>query len=406
MPSSASDPSPAPMTLTTSLHGLAAEAEAALQARWQRRASGFSQAPGRVNLIGEHTDYNGGFVLPCALPFATVVAWAPRSDGLLRAVAVNSKENGSDEFSLAPDLQSLGFDPSRPWTAYLRGMARELRLRHGLAATGADIAIAGNVPQGSGLSSSASLCVALALALLAASGQSLPMADVARAAQAAENDFVGCHCGIMDQWVSAHAQAGHALLLDCRSLRSAAVALPPDSCLLIAHSRVHRGLVESAYNERRAACERAAQRLGLPSLRDARMADVLAAGLDDTTLRRARHVLSENDRTLATAQALDNGQLVAAGALMAASHASMRDDFEITLPAIDALAELMHHSIGGEGGARMTGGGFGGCVVGLMPRHRVADVREAVARNYRSPQGLPALLYECQAAAGAGAFLA
>ena len=384
-----------------SLSPLADTAGAALKRAFGREARGYAQAPGRVNLIGEHTDYNDGFVLPCAINRATVVAWAPRDDGQLRVVAADAGDQ-IDRFALDHEIAR---NEAMPWTHYVRGMARVLVLRHGLPASGADLAIAGNVPAGAGLSSSAALEIAVGHALLAAAGRTLGATTLAQAAQRAENEFVGCRCGIMDQLVSVHGVADHALLIDCRSLAAQPIPLPPGSAVLIAHSRVRRGLVDSAYNERRAACEAAASALGVPTLRDALLPDVMAAALDETTRRRARHVVTENRRTTDAATALARGDLRAMGELMAASHASMRDDFEITVPAIDELAALMHRAIGGEGGARMTGGGFGGCVVALLPRDGVAAVRRAVEAGYRSPEGEGALLFECRASDGAGALI-
>jgi galactokinase len=379
---------------------LAAKTLDAMRRHFGVDAQGFAQAPGRVNLIGEHTDYNDGFVLPCAIDRGTVVAWAPRDDGELRVVAVDA----GDAVDRLPLERPISRNDAQPWTHYVRGMARELVEHHGLPRRGATLAIAGDLPAGAGLSSSASLELAVAHALLGAAGRAIDPTALAQAAQRAENEFVGCRCGVMDPLISARGEAGCALLIDCRSLRARPVVLPAGTAVLIAHSRVKRGLVDSAYNERREACERAARALGVPALRDASADAVDAAPLDDTTRRRARHVVSENTRTLAAAQALGAADLNRVGVLMAASHASMRDDFDITVPAIDRLAALMHAAIGGEGGARMTGGGFGGCVVGLMPAARVAAVRAAVERGYRSPEGEPALIFECRASAGAGLF--
>jgi galactokinase len=381
-----------------SLATLAERAGSALQQAFGRRAAGFVQAPGRVNLIGEHTDYNGGFVLPAAIDRHVVCAWAPRDDGQVRVVALDDAHQ-QDSFSLRAPIAP---EPALPWSAYVRGMARELHLRHQLPSSGADLAIVGDVPAGAGLSSSAALELAVAHALLAAASQGLDATTLALAAQRAENEFVGCRCGVMDQLVSARGEAGHALLIDCRSLLVEAVPLPAGSVLLIAHSRVRRGLVASAYNERRAACERAAAALGVAALRDASAAAVEAVPLDDSTRRRARHVVSENERTQQAAFALAAGDLYTMGRLMAASHTSMRDDFEITVPAIDDLVALIQGVIGSEGGARMTGGGFGGCVVALLPHERVAAVRRAVETGYVSPAGEPALLFEFEASAGAG----
>ncbi len=222
-------------------------------------------------------------------------------------------------------------------------------------------------------------------------------------AQRAENQFVGCNCGVMDQLISALGQAGRALLIDCRSLAVEPVPIPTELAVMIVHSRVERGLVDSAYNQRRAQCEQAARHFGLASLRDLDLSTLLAHGdeLDPVVFRRARHVLSENQRVLHARDALVANDLARLGQWMAASHASMRDDFEITVPAIDQLVAILQSSIDSHGGARMTGGGFGGCVMALLPLERVAAARAAVDAHYRSPTGLPALMYLCRASAGA-----
>ncbi|HOB94883.1 MAG TPA: galactokinase [Aquabacterium sp.] len=292
-----------------------------------------------------------------------------------------------------------------PWADYVRGVVRELQLA-GHQPGGADIAITGNVPRGAGLSSSAALEVALLHAWRHL--QALPGLDattIAQLAQRAENDFVGCRCGIMNQLISARGEAGHALLIDCRSLQARPVPLPAGLAVLIAHSKVRRGLVDSAYNERRAQCETAARHFGVPALRDLTPAalDAGAAGLDPLVMKRARHVVTENARTTAAASALAAGDLATLGRLMAQSHTSMRDDFAITVPAIDLLVDVLQKAIGAEGGARMTGGGFGGCVVALLPQDRVAAATAAVAQRYRAPSGEAAEVWVCQAQAGAGA---
>lgn len=358
------------------------------------------QAPGRINLLGEHTDYNDGFVLPCAIDFHTLVAARPRADGRVRVLAVDLG-GAQDHFALDPALQPSA---QAPWANYVRGVVREL-LAAGWALGGADLAITGNVPRGAGLSSSAALEVAVATAFQQLFNLwALSANAIALLAQRAENDFVGCRCGIMDQLVSARGQAGQALLIDCRSLEVQAVPLPPGLAVMIVHSHVKRGLVDSAYNERRAQCEAAARHFGVPALRDLSLARLTAdgAGLDDVAWRRARHVVTENARTLAARDALADGDLVALGRLMAASHDSMRDDFEITVPAIDQLVQILQAAIGSDGGARMTGGGFGGCVVALLPEARVPAVSRAVARHYRAPGGGPGTVMVCQAREGAG----
>ncbi len=357
------------------------------------------RAPGRVNLIGEHTDYNGGFVLPCAIDYETIVAATPRDDARLRVVAADYGD-ATDEFRLdAP----IGPRAGAPWAQYVRGVAVMLQQRVGTL-RGAELAIGGSVPRGAGLSSSAALEVAVLQTLNTLQSLNLDPTTIALLAQRAENEFVGCQCGIMDQLVSARGRAGHALLIDCRSLECTPVPLPADLAVMIVHSRVARGLVESAYNERRQQCEAAARHYGVAALRDLDAAglEAGAAGLDPLVLRRARHVVTENQRTQDAADALAAGDLRRLGALMAQSHASMRDDFEITVPAIDRLVDIAQQAIGNDGGARMTGGGFGGCIVALMPAGRVADVRARVEAEYRAPDGALPTVWVCRASDGAG----
>jgi galactokinase len=363
----------------------------------------FAQAPGRVNLIGEHTDYNDGFVLPCAIDFHTLVAARQRDDRRVRVLSVDY-QHALDEFSLDDAIVPRA---DAPWANYVRGVVKLLQ-QQGWMLVGADLAITGNVPQGAGLSSSASLEVAVGQAFKALCGlEGLSPTDLALTAQSAENQFVGCNCGIMDQLISARGEAGHALLIDCRSLVAQAVPMPEDVAVMIVHSRIRRGLVDSEYNTRRLQCEAAARHYGVPALRDVNvnLLESAAAGLDAVAMRRARHVVTENQRTVDAAVALAAHDLVRMGQLMAESHASMRDDFEITVPGIDALVELLQAAIGPQGGARMTGGGFGGCVVALLPVSEVARVRAAIETHYRSPQGEEAHVYVCQPAQGAGSIL-
>lgn len=376
-----------------------------------------ARAPGRVNLIGEHTDYNDGFVLPAAIDRDTWVAAGPRTDGQVDALALD-EDGADDHFPLSAQPPHF---PGGGWRDHVRGTLaqweQDLTLRTAEtpateagtppARPGLNLVIAGDVPMGAGLSSSASLALALLRAAQAvdggAGGNAATGKQLARLAQQAENRFVGCQCGIMDQLASAEGQPGHALLIDCRSLDTQPVPLPEGVALLIAHSRVRRGLVDSAYNERRQQCEQAAAALGVPALRDATLAQLEAAGLPDKVLRRGRHIVTENERVLAATAALRGGDLLRLGQLMAASHDSMRDDFEITTPAIDQLAALLQQVIGDDGGARMTGGGFGGCVIALLPHARVPEALAALEAGYRSPEGLPALVYLCEAGPGARA---
>lgn len=360
------------------------------------------QAPGRVNLIGEHTDYNDGFVLPCAIDFQALVAVQQRDDRLVRVVSVDYQES-LDEFSLDEPIVPK---PETPWANYVRGVIFVM-LQKGYVLKGANLAISGNVPQGAGLSSSASIEVAVGQAFLQLCDLShVSPTELALIAQRAENEFVGCNCGIMDQLISSSGAAGNALLIDCRSLDSQLVPVPHDLSIMIVHSRIQRGLVDSEYNMRRQQCEAAARHFGVKALRDVSHDQLLSQSkeLDLLTFRRARHVITENQRTLDAAQALIANDLCRMGQLMAESHASMRDDFEITLPAIDALVELLQNAIGQQGGARMTGGGFGGCVVAVLPTSEVARVKQIVETNYRSPQGEEPHVYICQPAQGAGEF--
>jgi galactokinase len=274
---------------------------------------------------------------------------------------------------------------------------------------GFDIVVSGDVPQGAGLSSSASLTVAIGRLFATLPGlEGLSPIDIALTAQRAENNFVGTKCGNMDQIISASGVAGHALMIDCRSLETQPVPIPDGAAIMIFNSNVQRGLVDSEYNTRREQCEKAARHFGVPALRDVDQAMLDARGgeLDAVTLKRARHIVTENARVLAANEALGQGDLARMGDLMAASHASMRDDFEITVPLIDQLVEIVKNVIGNEGGVRMTGGGFGGCVVSLVPEALVAPVRAAVEKEYAGPNGQGATIYVCKASAGAGVIAA
>lgn len=368
-------------------HSLYQTASAAFVRTFGATADLIVRAPGRVNLIGEHTDYNDGFVLPCAIGPSTMVAASARSDGHLHIVASDFAD-AEDSFALAPGLAR---NSAQPWSDYVRGMIVALK-GHGYALTGANIAIAGNLPKGAGLSSSASLEVAMGKAMLALSGTDIEHTRLAQIAQAAECDFVGTKCGIMDQLISAQGKAGHALLIDCRSLELTDVPVPDDVAIMIVHSGVTRGLVDGHYNERRRQCEAAAAAMGVPALRDANMDMLNVAGLDATTTKRARHVITENQRTLDAADALGRADLAGLGALMAQSHASMRDDFEITVPPVDNLVALLQAAIGSHGGARMTGGGFGGACVALLPVDMVDAVRAQIIAGYTTPDGKAPLI--------------
>ncbi|GLR73679.1 galactokinase [Aliivibrio sifiae] len=357
------------------------------------------QAPGRVNLIGEHTDYNDGFVLPCAINYQTVVAAAKRDDNIVRVVSVDYG-NETDEFDIT---QEITFQENKMWANYIRGVVKCL-IGRGFEFKGADISVSGNVPQGAGLSSSAALEVVIGQTFKELYDLNISQAEIALNGQQAENEFVGCNCGIMDQMVSAEGNENHAMLLDCRSLETTAVAMPEDMSVVIINSNKKRGLVDSEYNTRRQQCEEAARIFGVKALRDVSIAEFNAKAheLDEMVAKRARHVITENDRTEEAAKVLASGDMKRMAVLMAESHASMRDDFEITVKEVDALVDIVKNVIGTEGGVRMTGGGFGGCIVALVPPTLVNEVKAAVEELYESATGLKESIYVCQAKNGAG----
>ena len=356
------------------------------------------KAPGRVNLIGEHTDYNGGFVLPAAINYHTYIAFAPRDDRNLHVVAYNF-DNAVEVIDLdAPQLHEV----NASWSNYVRGVVQEMR-KQGFKLAGGDLYVAGDLYSGAGLSSSASLEMALIRAFTSLSGESVDPTRAALMGQAAENNFVGCNCGIMDQLISARGQEHAALLIDCQDLSTRAVPVPEDWEILIVHSGVKRGLVDSEYNQRRLQCEQAAVYFGQTSLRGVELSQLIAAEnkLDELSFRRARHVLTENQRTLDAAKALSETDLTGLVKVMAESHASMRDDFNITVPAIDTLVSILTEAGEGKAGARMTGGGFGGCVVAVAPAWIVPQLVAAVEQQYQAKTGCVPTLIRAKASAGA-----
>lgn len=357
------------------------------------------QAPGRVNLIGEHTDYNDGFVLPCAIDYQTLVAVTPRNDMTVRVVALDY-QNEQDEFDLEQEITA---HPSQLWSNYVRGVVKHLQLR-GMQIKGLDLAITGNVPQGAGLSSSASLEVVIGETFRQLFALSMTNADVALVGQEAENQFVGCNCGIMDQMVSACGAEHHALLLDCRSFETQLISMPESLSVMIINSNVKRGLVDSEYNTRREQCEQAASILGIKALRDISLADLQSKQslLPEVVYRRAHHVVSDSERTLLAAEALRKNDIHTLSKLMAESHNSMRDDFQITVAPIDYLVNLLTDYLGGQGGVRMTGGGFGGCIVALMPHELVDGAKRCVIEHYQAKTGIKETIYICKASNGAG----
>ena len=366
----------------------------------QRAESRVYCAPGRVNLIGEHTDYNDGFVMPVAIGFSTCVVVAPRAD---RTISIFS-ENFQEEVSF--DLDDPAPQPRRHWSDYVRGVAWALE-RSGYCLRGAQLQIRGDVPIGAGLSSSASIEVATAYALLSHSGFEVQRVELARICQRAENDFVGMRCGIMDQFISCRGEKGKALLLDCRSLEYRLLPLPENVRLVICNTMVKHELAAGEYNKRRAECEEGvrylAQRLkGVSALRDVTLAQVESAGHDlpEVIYRRCRHVISENARVVQAAAALERGNLDEFARLMAESHRSLRDDYEVSCDELDLMVNLAKDCPGVHG-ARMTGGGFGGCTVNLVADDAVDGFKEQIVRNYENATGITPIVHVCSAEQGA-----
>lgn len=332
-------------------------------------------APGRVNLIGEHTDYNDGLVLPCAIDRETMIAIGSGEGGRIESVALDLG-NDRDSFSLAQPIAATQAE----WANHLRGVSRFL-IESGHQLASARIAIAGNVPIGAGLSSSASLGVVSGLALTTLAGAAAAPETLARIAQMAENRMVGTQCGIMDQMASACSQEGHALMLDCRDLSFRHIAMPRDLALVIIDSGVRHSLGDSPYNERRAQCEAAARHYGAVSLRDVSPEQLVAERgvLPDLEFRRARHVVTEIARVSQFATALEAGDADQISGLMAQSFHSYRDDFEASVPQVDRLFDLIGAVLGHAGGVRLTGGGFGGSLVALAPLDAVEAIRKVAA---------------------------
>lgn len=339
--------------------------------------------PGRVNLIGEHVDYNEGLVLPMPISAGTAVAWKRSEGAAVEAVAIDL-DGARDCFVARKESPHQPVD----WRSYLRGTTKALAEK-GIDAGGVQLAIAGSIPRGSGLSSSASVCVAIGRALAEAAASEASAETLALAAQWAEHHWAGVHCGIMDQMAVAAGQVGCALLLDCADLAHRSLPMPPDWAVIIVQSGVVRGLVDGHYNRRREDCEAAARALGLPSLRTATLEVLDRASLDPIVARRTRHVVEEIARVREAAEAIEQRDIVKLGALMRASHASLRDQFEVSDPHVDRLVDLLNGIIGDCGGARMTGGGFGGAVVAVLPTSEALRVRGRVEWDYAPPSGAP-----------------
>jgi galactokinase len=382
-----------------------ASALTSLSARFRaetgRAPAAAARAPGRINLIGEHTDYNDGFVLPCAIDRDTLVLVAPREDGVFRA---RSRED-------AQPVRIERAQAVRPggWGDYVFGVVSALAER-GHSLPGAELAVASDVPVGAGLSSSASLCVALVTALDAAFALRLDARTRAAVAHRAESHFAGVPCGVMDQLASALGRRDAALHIDCRSLETLPVALPASLRMLVADSGVRRRLASGAYGDRRAECAEALRLareagIGPPdarALRDIRPADLpaLERALPATLARRARHVVRENERVRATAAALAAGDLSAAGAQLRAGMASLRDDFEVSIPELDALCEIAD-ALPGVYGSRLSGAGFGGCTIHLVRADAAEDAARALAEGFLRRYGRRPPVHAVRAAEGA-----
>ena len=349
-------------------------------------------APGRVNLMGDHTDYNAGFVLPFALDRACTVVTSPASDPPVGGPTVTARSQElAGTVTIAADGSADPRTVDPVWGRFVAGVVRVLT-DDGIAVPGIDLAVTSTVPPGSGLTSSSALSVALTLALADAADARLDPLGIARLALAGEVAATGVPGGLMDQLASLFGQAGHALLVDCRSNEVTPVPISPGVAVLVVHSGVPRTLAGTAYAARRAECEGIASRLGVETLRDATSAQVYREP-------RARHVVSENARVLETAAALPDGDLAVLGPLLLASHASLRDDYEVSIPELDLLVEVLVEC--GAAGARLTGAGFGGCVVALAQRNHADDVVAKAALRYRAATGIEPLAFVARAVDGA-----
>jgi galactokinase len=376
----------------------------ALREKFVRRFGGpprIYQAPGRVNLIGEHTDYNGGFVMPAAIGFHTRVAIAPRVDRMLAIYSENY--SGQVEF----DLDRLPATRAGHWSDYIVGVVKMLA-QSGKKLSGANLLVDGNVPQGAGLSSSASIEVAVGYALLDLGEQAIGRTALALLCQQAENEFVGARCGIMDQFISSHGERGKALLLDCRSLEYRLLPLPDGVVLAICNTMVKHSIAQGEYNLRRAECEEGVRGLSkrLPhvrALRDVTLDDLEAYGheLPEIVLRRCRHVIGENARALQAAEALERGDLQAFGKLMLQSHRSLRGDYEVSCAELDLMVELGRQAEGVYG-IRMTGGGFGGCTIALVQSGCLEAFKQTMQEGFERKTGTKPEIYLCSAADGVG----
>lgn len=355
-------------------------------------------APGRVNLIGEHTDYNEGFVLPIAASLRTYVAAAPRTDDCFRVYSFNLR----DEITFRVGEVMA---PSKSWANYVYGVA-QLLSDQGHELNGADVAISSEIPRGAGLSSSAALEISFGFTLLKLNGLEIDPLALALASQAAEHKFVGTRCGLMDQLTATFAKQGQALLIDCRSLEMHSLPLPTDSeTIVVCDSTVKHDLATSAYNDRRRECELGVELLrqrkpGIKALRDLTVDELeLLEDLPEPVRRRCRHVVTENDRTLRAAEAIKEGDYSLLGELMKLSHRSLRDDYEVSCEELDLLVNFAERE-NGVWGARMVGGGFGGCTVNLLKYEALANFTENVSASYQKATGLPPRIFVIKADRG------
>ena len=374
----------------------------AFRERYENDPTAIVRAPGRVNLIGEHTDYNEGYVLPMAIDRAVWIALQPRTGDNVQVYSLDFDE--AVTFSLDA-VRHLGANSGEHWGEYLKGTAWAMQER-GYTLRGWEGVMAGDIPMGAGLSSSAALEVATARALAHVAGIPSDPATMALIAQRAENRWVGIQCGVMDQMISAAGEADHALLIDCRSLQTEPVPLPPGTVCVIMDTSTRRGLVDSAYNERRRQCEAAAAHFSVSFLRDVTLDAFIeqADMLDAVTRRRARHVITENARTLQAAKVMRMGDAESLGRLMNASHASLRDDFQVSSRELDAMVSLAQQHAACYG-ARMTGAGFGGCAVALVDAARCTAFAEEVGQAYEAETRLMPAVYISTAAAGASVYV-
>jgi galactokinase len=371
----------------------------AFERRFGARAGVF-RAPGRTNLIGEHTDYNDGFVLPVAINRWTWVAIAARADRELRVTSEHFAETA--KFKLDEERPAA----PRHWSDYVRGVAL-MMARAGCRVSGADLLIRSDVPLGAGVSSSASLEVAAGMALAAISGCEIPRMELAKLCQRAENEFVGARCGIMDQFIACFGEEGRAAFLDCRSLEHEAVPLPKDVRLVLCNTMVRHEIAGGEYNKRRAECEEAVRRLarvipGVRALRDVspEQVETHRALLPGALYKRARHVTTENARVPAARDALKRGDLEAMGKLMAESHASLNDDYWVGCRELDVMVELAR-GFDGCHGARMTGGGFGGCTINLVDADKSMQFMAYMREGYMRVRHIDPEVYTCNSAGGA-----